>query len=112
VLEVSINPATGKIVRTDEEGFIAKIFDKFDKEDQEQFDKLTASPVTLAAAIATAEKETGGKTMEAEFESEHGKSLFKVKLVKDNAVHKVKIDASNGKVLKVSNARKRKDKDD
>ena len=103
VLKLHIDPTTGKVVKTREKGFLARFFDS---EDRDAFDKLSASPVTLTTAIASAEKETGGKTVEAEFENEDGKSLFEVKVAKDDGVRKVNIDASNGKVLKVSDARR------
>ena len=109
VLEVLVDPATGKIVRTHEKGFIAKLFHE---DDRDRFDKLAASPVTLATAISAAEKETGGKALKAEFETKGGKSLFEVKVTRNDEVRKVKIDASNGKVLKVSDARKYKDEND
>ena len=91
VSEVFVDPASGKITRTDDEGFIAKIFHK---EDQAEFAKLAASPVTLATAVATAEKETGCKAVEAAFENEDGKMLFEVEIAKDKAVHKVMIGST------------------
>lgn len=101
VSEVFVDPATGAITRTEDEGLIAKVFDK---EDQAEFAKLTGSPVTLASAIATAEKEIGGKAIEAAFESEDGKALFEVEVAKDKAVQKVMIDSASGKVVKVTAA--------
>lgn len=99
VSEVFVDPASGKITRTDDEGLIAKVFDN---EDQAEFAKLAASPVTLASAVATAEKEIGGKAIEAAFENEDGNMQFEVEVAKDKAVQKVMIDATSGKVVKVS----------
>ncbi len=101
VAEVFVDPASGQVVRTGDEGLIAKIFDR---EDQNEFTKLTASPTTLTTAIATAEQHTGGKAIEASFDNEEGAMLFEVEVVKDNAMHKVMIDSANGKVLKVATA--------
>lgn len=109
VSDVFVDPASGKITRTDDEGLIAKVFDK---EDQAEFAKLAASPVTLSTAVATAEKETGGKAIEAAFESEDGKMLFEVEVAKDKAVQKVTIDAASGTVVKVSAAEAGEHKED
>lgn len=99
VVQVFVDPASGQVVRTEDEGLIAKVFDR---EDQEEFAKLAASSTTLAAAVATAEQHTGGKAIEASFDNEDGTMLFEVEVAKDNAVHKVMIDTANGNVLKVA----------
>lgn len=96
VAEVFVDPTSGQVVRTDDEGLIAKAFDR---EDREEFAKLAASPTTLAAAIATAEQHVGGKAIEASFDNEDGAMWFEVEAVKDGAVHKVMIDAATGKVV-------------
>ncbi|MEQ8399270.1 MAG: PepSY domain-containing protein [Gammaproteobacteria bacterium] len=101
VAEVFVDPASGQVVRTDDEGLISKIFDR---EDQDEFSKPAASSTTLAAAIATAEQHTGGKAIEASFDNEDGAMLFEVEVTRDNAMHKVVIDSANGKVLKVATA--------
>ncbi len=101
VAEVFVDPASGQVVRTDDEGLIAKLFDR---EDQGEFSKLAASSTTLGAAIATAEQHTGGKAIEASFDNEDGAMLFEVEVAKDNAIHKVMIDSANGSVLKVTTA--------
>lgn len=109
VSEVFVDPASGKITRTDDEGMIAKVFDS---EDQAEFAMLAASPVTLAAAIVTAEQETAGKAVEAAFENEDGTMLFEIEVAKDKAVHNVMIDAASGKVVKVSAAEEREHNED
>lgn len=101
VAEVFVDPASGQVVRTDDEGLIAKVFDR---EDRDEFAKLAGSSTTLAAAVATAEQHTGGKAIEASFDNENGTMLFEVEVAKDNAMHKVMIDSANGKVLKVAAA--------
>jgi uncharacterized membrane protein YkoI len=101
VAEVFVDPASGQVVRTGDEGLIAKVFDQ---EDQDEFAELAASSTTLAAAVATAEQHTGGKAIEASFDSEDGTMLFEVEVAKGDAVHKVMIDSASGKVLKVATA--------
>lgn len=99
VANVLVDPSTGQVVNTENEGFIAKVFDR---EDKAEFAKLAAAPTTLAAAIATAEQHTGGKAIEASFDNENGAMLFKIEVAKDNAVHRVAVDSATGNVTKVS----------
>lgn len=101
VAEVFVDSATGKVVSTEDEGLIARIFDE---EDRTELAKLASSPTTLAAAIGTAEQQVGGKAVEAGYENENGQMLFEVEVAKDKSVHEVKIDAATGKVAKVANA--------
>lgn len=53
--------------------------------------------ITKAEAIAAAEAEAGGKATEAELGSENGALVFEVEV----GSQEVKIDAGNGKVLRV-----------
>lgn len=103
IAEVFVDPASGQVVRSEDEGLIAKAFDK---EDRDEFTRLGASSTTLAAAIATAEQHIGGKAIEASFDNEDGTMRFEVEVAKDNAVHKVMIDSADGKVLKVAGGEK------
>ena len=101
VAQVFIDPASGQVVRTDDEGLIATVFDR---DDQDEFAKLATSATTLSAAVATAEQHIGGKAIEASFGNEDGTLSFEIEVAKDNAVHKVMIDSASGKVLKVTAA--------
>lgn len=101
IVEVFIEPTTGQVVRAEDEGLIAKVFDG---EDQKEFAKLAASSTTLSAAIAAAEQNTGGKAIEAGFDNQNGAMVFEVEVAKDNAMHKVMIDGASGKVLSVAAA--------
>ena len=99
VTEMFIDSATGQVVKIRNEGLIEKLFDR---EDRDELAKLTTSPTTLAAAVATAEQQVGGKAIEAGVEDKDGNIVFKVDVAKDKTVQKVMIDAMNGKVLKVA----------
>jgi len=55
--------------------------------------------MTLADAIALAERQTGGKAVEATLEQEHGTVSFEVEIMKDRAFQKVTIDARTGQVV-------------
>lgn len=108
IQKVMVDPASGKVVKTDNEGLIGRIFDRDERDD---FAKLTSSPTTLATAMIAAEQKTGGKAMEARFDNEDSLAVFKVKTVKDNATQRVVVNATTGKVIKVT-ARGEKDHDE
>ncbi len=99
ITEIRVDPASGTVVGTDDEGPIARIFDR---EDQDELARLAASPTTLAAAIVAAEKETGGTAIEAKADGDDGAMRYKVEVATDNAVRKVTIDGATGKVVKVA----------
>jgi uncharacterized membrane protein YkoI len=113
--KVLVDPASGKVMRVAGRGFfdtIANIFDGEDaREDQAALAQLEASPMTLAAAIAAAERETGGRAVKASLKNQYGQTLFEVGVVKDLIPHKVVVDPVSGKVAAVAQ-RKGKDKDD
>ncbi len=109
ITEILVDPASGTVVGTDDEGLIARIFDR---EDQDELARLGGSPTTLAAAIATAEQETGGTAIEAKADGDDDAMRYKVEVAKDNAVRKVTIDGATGKVIKVAAYRHDDDDDD
>jgi uncharacterized membrane protein YkoI len=75
-----------------------------DKPDSQEMAKLMEAKTSLAQAIAIAEKETGGKAINADFGSEDGVTTLEVEVLKDKNVSKVVVDAETGKVLKVAAA--------
>ena len=66
--------------------------------------------MTLADAIALAERQTGGKAVEATLEQERGTVSFEVEIMKDRAFRKVTIDATTGQVV-TSNADRDQEED-
>ena len=83
-----------------------------DKPDAAEMAKLAAAKTSLSQAIAIAEKETGGKAIDAGFDNEDGTLSLEIEVLKDNAVSKVIIDADSGKVLKVAVADSEDDEND
>ncbi len=83
-----------------------------DKPDAAEMTKLAAAKTSLSQAIAIAEKETGGKAIDAGFDNEDGTLSLEIEVLKDNAVSKVIIDADSGKVLKVAVADSEDDEND
>jgi len=63
---------------------------------------IAQSKLTLAQAIAIAQKTVKGNVISAEFDQEdHGASSeFEIKLVAGNIEHEIKVDANTGKVTK------------
>src|SRR2546425_11940045 len=90
---VLVDPVSGNVLRVDTPGFLASIANVFDREDQREdqaaFALLEAPSMTLAGAIETAEKGTGGRAAGAALKSQDGSALFEVKAVKDLAPQKV-----------------------
>lgn len=55
---------------------------------------------SLKQAVETAERESGGKAVDAELEGRHGVLVYEIKLVKaDGSRHYVDIDSADGKIL-------------
>jgi uncharacterized membrane protein YkoI len=110
--KVLVHPASGKVVRVVGRGFLGSIGNLFDRDDRREDEAalalLEASPMTLEAAIAAAERETGGRAVEASVKSQYGQTLFEVGVVKDFLLRMVKVDAASGKVVTVAQ-RKHKD---
>lgn len=99
VSEVSVDPATGKILRSETEGFFSRLFGESPKAA-----KLNSAPTTLSAAIGIAEQQAAGKAIEARYDAENNAQQFRVAVAKDQAVRDVTIDAATGKVLKIGAA--------
>ena len=99
--KVFVDPASGKVQKVRKEGFFARLFDD---DDLTIYSRLNESPIKLAAAIASAEKQTGGKAFEAEFESDASKRQFDIETARNKVAQKVRVDATTGKVFKVAGA--------
>jgi uncharacterized membrane protein YkoI len=113
--KVLVDPTSGGIVRVDEPGFIARVTSVFDRDDQWQEQAtlagLEASPMTLAEAIAAAEKETGGRAVRAGSVDHFGAILFDVRLVKEATMLQARVDSATGKVVTLPTQQARSDDD-
>jgi uncharacterized membrane protein YkoI len=113
--KVLVEPASGSVVRVDEPGFIARVTSVFDRDDEWQEQALLAgleaSPMTLAGAIAAAEKETGGRAVRAASADRYGTILFEVRLVKEATMLQVQVDSATGKVVTLPTHATRRDDD-
>ena len=71
-----------------------------DKDDEaREIDVVMTAPVSLAQAIATAETESQGRTLEAGAEDEDGRVLYEVTTLADGKIHEFLIDPQSGAVL-------------
>ena len=71
-----------------------------DKDDEaREIDAVMTAPVSLAQAIATAEAESQGRTLEAGAEDEDGRVLYEVTTLADGKIHEFLIDPQSGAVL-------------
>jgi uncharacterized membrane protein YkoI len=64
-----------------------------------EIDAVMTAPVSLAQAIATAEKESQGRTLEAGAEEEDGRVLYEVTTLADGKIYEFMIDPQSGAVL-------------
>lgn len=93
---VKIDAASGQVLRTEERGFIGRLFDRDDKAET---DALANVKITLAAAIDAAEKLTGGRVVEAGIDDE-GKALsYEIETRKDGHKARVRVDANTGRAF-------------
>ena len=67
------------------------------------------APISLGRAIATAEGETGGRALEAAYETMNNTTVVEVELAKDKGIVTARVDASSGKVLATGQAQDQQD---
>lgn len=63
---------------------------------------LAGAKVSLTEAIAIAEKEGGGKAVDAGFEDENGSYAYEVEVLGPNGEQTLLVDGQSGKVTKVA----------
>ena len=61
--------------------------------------RLAEAKISLVDAIGIAEKHIGGKAIDADLDSDFGKVVYDVSVIKDTTEHEVRIDAITGDVL-------------
>ncbi len=114
-VDVFVDFATGKVDSVQSRGFLARVGDIFDSEDQREDEALLkaleASSVTLSKAIDAAESKTGGRAVEAKMKDRYGIVYYEVALIVDGSKKRVEVDTATAKVVAVT-ARKDHDDDD
>lgn len=61
--------------------------------------RLSEAKISLVDAIGIAEKHIGGKAIDADLDSDFGKVVYDVSVIKDTTEHEVRIDAVTGDVI-------------
>ena len=94
ILSVKIDPASGKVIESKDEGPMSK------QGDDDDFVDPAAMKVALTDLVAKAEAEQGGKVMAIGFEGEDGKTQgVEIELAKpDGSTHDVLFDPASGKM--------------
>lgn len=83
-------------------GVSAAMAQEYRGDDAEEVRALDQVQVSLTDAIATAERETSGRALEAALESEGGRVFYQVDVFAENRIKEVYIDSRSGDVLDVS----------
>ncbi|MGM8909846.1 PepSY domain-containing protein [Psychrobacter sp. 1U1] len=96
--EIKVDATTGKIVTSETE--------QLDKEDIDDYKVQQQAKINMTDAIDIAEKQTNGHTLEIEFESDDDEmdhpTYYEVKVLKDNQIFELNIDAETGAVFENS----------
>jgi uncharacterized membrane protein YkoI len=95
LVRVWVDPTTGKVIETKEIAPIGELT----KAHRTDFRELAGAKTTLVSAIATAERDTGGKAIEADYRIHGGKLTYEVDVNKDGKMQKVYVDTATGEVL-------------
>lgn len=88
--EVRVNTNTGKVTKDETE--------RLDKEDLAEYNTMKQAKVSLSQAIKNANKTLKGTVLEAEFDMDFGKPVYKIEIGKGNQVYKVVVDSMTGKI--------------
>ena len=88
--EVRVNANTGKVTKDETE--------RLDKEYLAEYNTMKQAKVSLSQAIKNANKTLKGTVLEAEFDMDFGKPVYKIEIGKGNQVHKVVVDSMTGKI--------------
>lgn len=90
--EVKVHANTGKVTKEEVE--------RLDKEDLAEYRAMKQAKLTLMQAISKANQTLKGTVLEAEFETDFGKPVYKVEIGKNNQVYKIVIDSTTGNIIR------------
>ncbi len=93
--EIKVDANTGKIVKTET--------DRLDDDDINAYQVQKKAKTDIMKAINIAEKQTGGKILEIEFENDRDyanhTAYYKADLLKGNKIVSINVDANSGKTF-------------
>ncbi|MGE6571983.1 PepSY domain-containing protein [Psychrobacter namhaensis] len=90
--EVKVHANTGKVTKEEVERLV--------KEDLAEYKAMKQAKLTLTQAISKANQTLKGTVLEAEFETDFGKPVYKVEIGKDNQVYKIVVDSTTGNIIR------------
>jgi len=64
--------------------------------------QIATAKIDLKQAVAIAEKKYDGRAVHAEFEHEHGKSVFEIEVISRNVARDVQVDGHTGQITKAT----------
>ena len=89
--EVIINANTGEVIKDKME--------RLDRDDLAEYNAMKQAKISLSQAMKSANKTLNGTVLEAEFDMDANKPVYKIEIGKGNQVHDVVVDSITGKVL-------------
>lgn len=89
--EVIINANTGEVIKDKME--------RLDRDDLAEYNAMKQAKISLSQAIKNANTTLNGTVLEAEFDMDANKPVYKIEIGKGNQVHDVVVDSITGKVL-------------
>lgn len=96
--EIKVDAKTGAVVKTETE--------RLDKGDVNDYKVQQQAKIKIMDAINTAEKQTNGRVLEIEFENDRDyadhETYYEIKVLKDNQIIELNIDADTGAVFENS----------
>ena len=89
--DIIVNANTGKVIKDE--------IERLDREDMAEYNTMKQAKISLSQAINSANQTLNGTVLEAEFDIEADKPVYKVEIGSGNQVHDVMVDSMTGKVL-------------
>lgn len=89
--EVIINANTGEVIKDKME--------RLDRDELVEYNAMKQAKISLSQAIKNANTTLNGTVLEAEFDMDANKPVYKIEIGKGNQVHDVVVDSITGKVL-------------
>ncbi|MEN6671028.1 PepSY domain-containing protein [Psychrobacter sp. B38] len=90
--EVTVNANTGKVTKDETE--------RLDKDDLAEYGTIRDAKVSLSQAIKNANQTVKGTVLEAEYDMDFGKPVYKIEIGKGNQIHKVVVDSATGNITR------------
>jgi uncharacterized membrane protein YkoI len=94
VWEGTLDASTGKMIGSG----TSMAETQLDPEDRAEIAGLKAAKTNLSSAIESAERQAGGKAIDAGLEQRNDAIVYEIKVVKDNSIVSMTVDPASGKV--------------